>query len=78
MKKQRISFISSLVIVLFFVAFLFGGMVATLLRESETYSYFENRNLASMPEFTVDGALDGSYFSAVDTYIKEQIRLYHP
>jgi len=71
MKKQRISFISSLVIVLFFVAFLFGGMVATLLRESETYSYFENRNLASMPEFTVDGALDGSYFSAVDTYIKE-------
>lgn len=71
MKKQTISFISSITIVLFFVAFLFTGMVATILREKETYSYFENRNLAVMPEFTVDGVLDGTYFSEVDTYVKE-------
>jgi len=71
MKKEKISFISSLAVVFVFVMFLLCGMAATLLRENESYSFFENRNLATMPEFTVDGALDGSYFSAVDTYLKE-------
>lgn len=71
MKKEKFSYIASLAITALFIVFLFVGMAATLLRENETYSYFENRNLSVMPEYSAEGVLDGSYFSAIDTYVKE-------
>ena len=36
-----------------------------------TYSETENRNLATMPEFSIGSLLDGSYFSDVATYFSD-------
>lgn len=58
-----------------FLGFLYGSMVQTLVREKQTYSYYENRNYAAFPSFTVESLLDGSYFSALETYVQEQSAL---
>lgn len=71
MNKDKLSRAFSVTVTVIFILFLFVGMTFTLLNRSETFSFFENRNLAKMPSFTVDGALDGTYFSGVDTFIKE-------
>ncbi len=57
--------------ILAFIAFLFIGMGATVFREKQTTSYYENRTLAVMPEYTRAGILDGSYFSGVDKYLQD-------
>jgi len=71
MKKETISKVTSAVLVGCFLIFLYVAMGATLLRENETFSYYENRNLAKLPEPTAEGLLDGSYFTGIDTYLKE-------
>lgn len=54
-----------------FLAFIFTAMIVTALRDKQTYDYFENRNLAVMPDFSVRGVLDGNYMSRVDTYLAD-------
>ena len=44
MKKETISKITSVLLVCCFLVFLYVAMAATLLRENETFSYYENRN----------------------------------
>lgn len=70
-KESVISTVASVFVSLFFVAGLICLMYVTLTSKKETFSFFENRNLSEFPEYTVEGALDGSYFTSVDTYIRE-------
>ena len=66
---------TELLFVLLFSAALAWGGVTTLLREKDTYSYYENRMLASMPEATEEAVADGSYFSALETYLSDHTAL---
>lgn len=50
---------------------IFSGGV-TLLKGHETYSYFENRELAEVPKLSLDGVLSGEYFSGIDSYISDR------
>ena len=71
MKKKIISGVLSYSLTIAFVLFMLAGMAATLLRDKTQYSYFENRLLSSKPQFTAEGVLDGSFFSGIDTYVKD-------
>ena len=46
-----------------------GGLTVT--RNTDTYSYYENRNLVSFPECYAETVADGSYFSGVETYLSD-------
>jgi len=46
-------------------------MVFTVLNMDENYSFYENRSLAEVPAFTVEGMLDGSWFSAVESSFQD-------
>lgn len=67
----KISKAASVCTVALFCLILFGLMMITVLRDKETYSYYENRNLAAFPVATAENVTDGSYFSDIDTYIRE-------
>lgn len=54
-----------------FAVFLLLLAAAGLLRDRETYSYYENRSLARMPELTAEEVLSGGYFKALDTYLTD-------
>lgn len=54
-----------------FIIFLIGVMSATILREPETYSYFENRMLAEFPEYSAQSAGDGSYVLQLERYLAD-------
>ncbi|MBE6599346.1 MAG: hypothetical protein E7638_07900 [Ruminococcaceae bacterium] len=54
-----------------FLLFLGAVLLFAFIREPETYSYYENRNLAVMPGMTAHGMLDGGDFSAVETYLSD-------
>ena len=60
-----------------FLAAVFSLMLyvplASLLGEQETVSYYEQRTLAAFPAFTWEGVLDGTYFSAIETYAADHI-----
>lgn len=43
----------------------------TIARNTETYSYYENRNLAAFPAYTAETVADGSYFSAIEGYLAD-------
>lgn len=53
------------------LAFLSASGVVTLVKEPVFASYFENRNLAALPEYSEAGVLDGSWFKGVNTYLQE-------
>ena len=62
------------------VSLLFAAAVAALcllalFRESEKYSFFENRNLVSMPELKKEDVLSGRYFSDVEKYLGDHAPL---
>ena len=46
-----------------FMVFLVLAMLMTLTRPMETYSFYENRNLAQRPTIEKEGLLSGSYFA---------------
>lgn len=54
-----------------FLAFLAGAAAVTIFREKETYSFFENRNLAAMPVYSAESDGNGSYFSAWERYLSD-------
>ncbi|MBE6573419.1 MAG: hypothetical protein E7652_03395 [Ruminococcaceae bacterium] len=57
------------------MAVLFAIPCATYLSEKETFSVFENRNLALKPELTRDSVMSGDYFDGAETYFKDHIVL---
>lgn len=72
MNKKSIFHISSLALIVFFCILLLGAMITGLLLTPSSYSFYENRNLASFPELTAENIMDGSFFTNLDTYIKER------
>lgn len=54
-----------------FIILLIGVMSATILREAETYSYFENRMLAKFPEYSTQSVGDGSYILQLERYLAD-------
>lgn len=75
MKPKKTRRASDLFISFCFLAFLFVGMAATLLRNSEEYSFFENRMLAAMPKYTPEGDGNGSYVNQLETYLSDHAAL---
>lgn len=54
-----------------FVTVLCGAMLTFVFSKKEDMSYYENRSLAKLPTLTWQGALDGSMFSEIGTYVKD-------
>lgn len=54
-----------------FLLFLLLSFSFVFLRNQTGYSYYENRNLARLPDMTIEGMLDGSDFSAVETCLAD-------
>ncbi len=71
MIRERFSRIASVLLILCFVGFTGLAMIRTTVRDKDTVSFYENRNLATLPTLTVESALDGSYFSAIDKYVSD-------
>ncbi|MBR2929931.1 MAG: hypothetical protein IKC32_01755 [Clostridia bacterium] len=72
MNKEKFAHRSSLVLIAVFCVILALAMLSGFILTDDQYSFYENRNLAAFPELTLDGVMDGSYFTALDTYIKER------
>ena len=58
-----------------FCLFLYGFGIAHILLPDQTFSSVENRYLQTMPTFTWDGLVDGSYTSDIETYLEDQFPL---
>lgn len=71
MNTDIIKKISSAVTAAVFVLALCCGMLAFVLSDKEDESYYENRSLAALPSPTWQGALDGSLFEELGTYVKD-------
>lgn len=67
--------LSELFVSFCFLAFLFGAMVMTVVRDKDTYSFFENRSLAVLPEYTEEGDGDGSYVNQWERYLSDHAAL---
>lgn len=68
MKKKTIG---DLFFAVLFVAILLAVMLATVFRQKETYTYYENRMLAEVPELTAESLIIGDYFSGLDDYLAD-------
>lgn len=55
-----------------FAVFLFIILLFNLLAKPRTFSSQENRNLAQLPELSIESLADGSYFSALSAYQSDQ------
>jgi len=64
--------LTSLVFIACVCVLLVGAMITGVTLTSSQYSYYENRNLSAFPEVTVEGIMNGSFFTDLDTYIKER------
>ena len=74
MKSEKPGKLVRLVSVVFIagiLAFLALSGVATLAKKPVFTSYFENRSLAALPEYSEAGIMDGSWFSGLNTYLQE-------
>lgn len=58
-----------------FLAFLFAAMAVTVAREKESYSFFENRDLAAFPEYTAEADGNGGYMTRMETYLADHAAL---
>ena len=72
LNKEKILHLSSLVFIACSCVLLIGAMITGVILTPSQYSYYENRNLSSSPEITVEGIMDGSFFTDLETYIKER------
>lgn len=62
---------ANILFMLCFLAFLYLGAAATVLKPKETVSVFENRELASIPEVSKHSLWNGSWFSGWESYLKD-------
>ena len=58
-------------LVVCFGLFLLAIMTVTTLRPKDTYSYYENRNLATIHEATAEEILTGEWTSNIDKYLSD-------
>ena len=66
---------SELFVSVCFLAFLFGAMTVTVAREKADYSFYENRMLASIPEYTAEADGNGSYVNQWEKYLSDHAAL---
>ena len=71
MKSGKVLKLVSIVFLVGILAFLAVGGIVTLVKKPVFSSYFENRNLASLPAYSEAGVLDGSWFSGLNTFLQE-------
>ena len=71
MKRDKLSKISSVLVTVLFLIVLLTLAVLTVLDYDETFSFFENRNLATFPTLSTEGVADGTYFTAVGEFVKD-------
>lgn len=64
---------ANVLFLLLFLLFLAAVPLGTLLAERQGTSQWENRALAGIPELTVEGLLDGSFFSGVEACFSDHI-----
>lgn len=67
--------ISEIFITVCFLGFLTAGLVFTVLRQPEDYSYYENRMLASFPALSAQSAGDGSFAAGAERYLNDHAPL---
>ena len=67
--------ISGLFITVCFLGFLAAGLAATVLRQPETISYFENRALAVFPTCSAKSMGNGSYATQLENYLSDHAAL---
>ena len=56
-----------------FVLFLTFMGISYFFKEEQTFSQNENRTLQTLPEFTLNNLLDGSFMSDIESYINDQV-----
>ena len=74
MKKSKIELFASLCVILVFLGIIFGLSLLSVYKlhtDYVTYSYYENRNLASFPTVEKKTVLDGSYFTKVEDWCRD-------
>lgn len=64
--------ILDILVIAAFAGFLFLLAAVGIFSDRETYSYYENRNLAPVPELTQEELLSGGYFKSLDAYLADQ------
>ncbi len=62
---------ANLFLIACFSLFLLGGMAVCVLREKETYSFYENRTLAPMPQASAETLLSGQWGSDMEAYLAD-------
>lgn len=67
--------VSEIVMTVCFLGVLLAGLAATLVREPEVSSYWENRMLAELPEFSAQSIGDGSYTAQFEEYLSDHAAL---
>lgn len=67
--------LSELFVSFCFLAFLFGAMVITVVRDKEAYSFFENRTLAARPVYTAEADGNGTYVNQWERYLSDHAAL---
>ncbi|MGI6205852.1 MAG: alginate O-acetyltransferase AlgX-related protein [Anaerovoracaceae bacterium] len=60
---------AEILIICCFTVFIAVCMVATVGNRAEKYSYYENRDLASMPAAVVKDIMDGDYFDSLESFL---------
>ena len=63
----------NLLAIIVFLFIIFSIPVATKLAENKDYSFYENRNLATVPEYSTKEFLNGSYLPKWETYLSDHI-----
>lgn len=71
MKNENITKVSSVLVTVCFVLILATLLVMTVSDFDETFSFYENRNLAVFPKADAEGISDGSYFTAIGEFVKD-------
>lgn len=54
-----------------FVVFLGAVMIITIIKPKESVSYYENRELASIPHYSYRGIVEGTYFSSWNDFLSD-------
>lgn len=74
MKKLKIERLSSFCVIIIFLGFIFGLSILSaynMLTHYISYSYYENRILASFPIIEKETILDGSFFSKIEDWCRD-------
>ena len=70
--KKKIS-LNNLIMVVLFVIVIVAIPILTKIEPIQSTSRYENRTLATVPEFSKESLYDGSYFENWETYFKDHI-----